>query len=119
MTPSSRDGQERIPLVSVSQSNGVGLLRTPSCIADPPVSALACIKRKDVAGLTNILADVCPVDDDRCGEDVPEYPLPLDHWINTPLGKEGDYQTLLHVALETKCVDMVRILVRAGAIYDA
>ena len=116
MTP--KDGQERIPLVGVGQGNGVGLLRTASCVSDPQQSALSCVKRQDVAGLSNILADVCPVDDDETRDEAGEYPLAEDHWINTPLGKDGDYKTLLHLALETRSHDMVRILVRAGARCD-
>ena len=54
-----------------------------------------------MAGLNNLLADVCPVEDDQDQETVPEYPLAPDHWINAPLGKDGDYKTLLHLGIET------------------
>ena len=62
--------------------------------------------RHDLAGLTGVLADVCPVDDDVDHENVDEYPLPADHWINVPLGKEGAYKSLLHLGLETGNTDI-------------
>ena len=49
---------------------------------------------------------MCPVDDDADHESAEEYPLPADHWINTPLGKEGNYKSLLHLGLETGNVDI-------------
>ena len=60
-----------------------------------------CIKNQDVAGLNNLMAEVAPVEDGADHEASSEYPLPVDHWLNTPLGKEGDYKTLLHLAIES------------------
>jgi len=110
-------GQEKIPLVGVRNS-GPGLFRAGSCLTDPKTSALESLIRHDLAGLTGVLADVCPVDDDADHESVDEYPLPADHWINAPLGKEGAYKTLLHLGIETGNVEIVRLLVTAGARAD-
>jgi hypothetical protein len=38
-------------------------------------------------------------------EDIPEYPLPEDHWINASLGREAGFRTLLHVAIEEGTLD--------------
>ena len=62
---------------------------------------MECLTRQDLAGLTGVMADVCPIDDDADHENVEEYPLPAEHWINVPLGKEGDYKSLLHLGLES------------------
>ena len=35
--------------------------------------------------------------EEQAGDD---YPLPPDHWLNSPLGRDGDYKTFLHLALE-------------------
>ena len=53
-----------------------------------------------MAGLTSVLAEVSPLSDEeeQAGDD---YPLPPDHWLNSPLGRDGDYKTFLHLALET------------------
>ena len=61
---------------------------------------LDCIRGRDVAGLTSVLAEVSPLSDEeeQTGAD---YPLPPDHWLNSPLGRDGDYKTFLHLALET------------------
>ena len=48
------------------------------------------------------------MDDDADHESVDEYPLPADHWINAPLGKEGAYKTLLHLGIETGNVEIGR-----------
>jgi hypothetical protein len=46
----------------------------------------------DQGQLTNLLADVCPVDDENSNETGDnggaKFPLTEDHWINAPLGKE-------------------------------
>ena len=64
------------------------------------VSVLDCIRRRDVAGLSSLLADVAPLADeeDQAG---PDYPLPSQHWLNSPLGREGEFKTFLQLALET------------------
>ena len=88
------------------------------CIAAvSQVSALDCIRRRDRAGLTSLLAEVCPLDDEEQQKEAGAPPLPPDHWINTPLGRGGDYKTLLHLALEAGApgTELVRILVTAGA----
>jgi len=117
LEPSDMSGQEKIPLVGVRHVNG-GFFRAGSCLGDPKSSALESLLRHDLAGLTGVLADVCPVDDDADHENVEEYPLPADHWINVPLGKEGAYKSLLHLGLETGNTDIVRLLVTAGARTD-
>ena len=45
-------------------------------------------------------------------------PLPLDHWVNLPTGKQGQYKSLLHAAIELGREDMVRLLLAAGARAD-
>ena len=48
------------------------------------------------------------------------YPLPADHWINTPLAA-ADHKTLLHLALEAgagHAEQLARLLVTAGARAD-
>ena len=84
------------------------------------VSALDCIRRRDRAGLTSLLAEVCPLDDDQQGAEAGMLPLAPDHWINTPLGRGGEYKTLLQLALEAGApgTELVRILVTAGARTD-
>ena len=64
------------------------------------MSVLDCIRRRDVAGLSSLLADVAPLADeeDQAG---PDYPLPSQHWLNSPLGREGEFKTFLQLALET------------------
>jgi hypothetical protein len=46
-----------------------------------------------------------PVEDGMDGEDIPDYPLPEDHWINASLGREAGFRTLLHVAIEEGTLD--------------
>ena len=69
------------------------------------MSVLDCIRRLDVGGLSSVLADVAPLSDeeDQAG---PDYPLPPQHWLNTPLGREGDFKTFLQLALETSNNDL-------------
>eukprot|EP00092_Neocalanus_flemingeri_P024278 GFUD01026328.1.p1 GENE.GFUD01026328.1~~GFUD01026328.1.p1 ORF type:complete len:1070 (+),score=218.12 GFUD01026328.1:113-3322(+) len=114
---SDMSGHEKIPLVGVRQVNGA-FFRAGSCLGDPKTSALECVAREDLVGLTGVLADVCPIDDDADHENVDEYPLPAEHWINIPLGKEGGYKSLLHLGLESGNPDIVRLLVTAGARAD-
>ena len=73
--------------------------------------------RHDLAGLTGVLADVCPIDDDADHENVDEYPLPAEHWINVPLGKEGSYKSLLHLGLETGDTDIGKLSLRLFTNY--
>ena len=69
------------------------------------MSVLDCIRRRDVAGLSSLLADVAPLADeeDQAG---PDYPLPSQHWLNSPLGREGEFKTFLQLALETSNNDI-------------
>ena len=104
-----RNGPESIPLVGVM----------PGCLGDPHLSAMECVLKGDLAGLTSVLADVAPVEDGKDGEaGGAEYPLPLDHWVNLPTGKQGQYKSLLHSAIELGREDMVRLLLAAGARAD-
>ena len=66
---------------------------------------LDCIRRRDVAGLTSVLAEVSPLSDEeeQAGDD---YPLPPEHWLNSPLGREGEFKTFLQLALETTNTDI-------------
>ena len=110
-----RNGPESIPLVGT----GCELMRGASCLADPHLSAMECVLRGDLAGLTSVLADVAPVEDGKDREaGGAEYPLPLDHWVNLPTGKQGQYKSLLHAAIELGREDMVRLLLAAGARAD-
>ena len=68
------------------------------------VSVLDCIRRLDVGGLSSLLADVAPLSDEE--EAGPDYPLPSQHWLNTPLGREGEFKTFLQLALETNNNDI-------------
>ena len=68
------------------------------------MSVLDCIRRLDVGGLSSLLADVAPLSDEE--EAGPDYPLPSQHWLNTPLGREGEFKTFLQLALETANNDM-------------
>ena len=69
------------------------------------VSVLDCIRRRDVAGLSSLLAEVAPLSDeeDQAG---PDYPLPAQHWLNSPLGRDGEFKTFLQLALETTNNDL-------------
>ena len=67
---------------------------------------MECLLRHDLAGLTGILADICPVADDGDQENTDEYPLPAEHWINVPVGKEGGYKSLLHLDIEAENLDI-------------
>ena len=119
-------GGEKVPLVGPAPSKHLPA-RAYSCLGDPQVgvvkpesvrhyrrrpvlqeTALACVRQKNLTALTNLLADVCPVDDDDTKENPADFPLPADHWVNSPTGKEGDYKTLLQLALEADSVDLGR-----------
>ena len=85
-----RNGPESIPLVGTD----IHVMHGASCLADPHLSAMECVLRGDLAGLTSVLADVAPVEDGKDQEAAEaEYPLPLDHWVNLPSGKKGQYKT--------------------------
>ena len=66
---------------------------------------LGCMRRLDVGGLSSLLAEVAPLSDeeDQAG---PDSALPPEHWLNTPLGREGEFKTFLHLALETANNDL-------------
>ena len=81
---------------------------------------MACIKNNDLNGLTNILAEACPIGDDQTesGSTKNAFPLPDEHWINAHFGVEEKYRTLLEVAVELGQIDSVKALLRAGARAD-
>ena len=66
--------------------------------------ALAFLKSGDLTQLTNLLAEICPVEDNgndiEKGRDKTPFPLPQDHWINRPYGKEEGFRTILEIAVD-------------------
>ncbi len=94
---------------------------------------MSALERGDRQVLTSLLAEVCPVGDES-QTDVEEaqnrnkkdkkvpFPLPLDHWINSPLDGARQHKTLLQLAVEHRGperLDMVRSVLSAGARADA
>jgi ankyrin repeat protein len=102
---------ERLPLVARAGGQAGRL-------GDPRAPALDCVLKGDVVGLTTVLAEVAPVQDGEDREAATNYPLPPDHWVNQGTGKEGQYKTLLHAAVETGNADMVQLLLAAGCRAD-
>ena len=65
-------------------------------------AALKFLEDGDHDQLTNLLAEVCPVDDENSNAlDAAEarFPLPEDHWINAPFGSDQKFATLLETAV--------------------
>ncbi len=80
-------------------------------------TALRHVQTDDLEGLSGLLASAFPEDD---ASSAGAYlPLPEDHWINAPCGKEVGHKSLLHLAAEKKppaqSVALVRLLLSAGA----
>ena len=73
------------------------------------------VLNNDETGLTDFLAEICPVPDNKGPND--NFPLPDHHWINKPY-KDHNYKTLLFLAIE-KNVNLTKILLRAGAKAEA
>ena len=65
---------------------------------NPQVTVLQSVLAGDLVGLTNVLGEVGEVGED--GGEAGQFPLPPDHWLNQPTGKEGRYRGLLHIAIE-------------------
>jgi hypothetical protein len=84
------------------------------------------ILNNDLAGLSDLLAEVCPQADNAGQQQSKneEFPMPDNHWINqTNLselqgGSPQKGKTLLHLALE-RGPDMTELLLRAGAKADS
>ena len=84
-------------------------------------AALKFLEDGDHDQLTNLLAEVCPVDDENSNAlDAAEarFPLPEDHWINAPFGSEQKFATLLETAVAQGKTWAVRLLISAGARAD-
>ena len=64
-------------------------------------NALECIKSKNLTLFSDIVSDT--------GEDEKAYPLPLDHWINRPLGEEDD-KTLLMAAIDDGLHEFIEVI---------
>ena len=65
-------------------------------------AALKFLEDGDHDQLTNLLAEVCPVDDENSNAlDAAEarFPLPEDHWINAPFGSDQKFATLLEMTI--------------------
>ena len=43
---------------------------------------------------------------DEEDQETGDYPLANHHWINTPLARDGEYKTFLHLALDTSNIDL-------------
>ncbi len=106
---------------------GSAFVRATSCFSEPQESALQFVLDGDNAQLTTLLADVCPIgdNDDENSNSVVEsgaskYPLPDDHWINRPCGRElqQKFSTLLEIALHQGSAEVVGTLLAAGARAD-
>ena len=74
----------------------------------------------DDTGLSDLLAEVCPLpDDSNKSNHVAVFPLPDTHWINKPQSNEYKHKTLLHLSMEKGNSDMTKLLLTAGAKADA
>ncbi len=75
----------------------------------------------DVTSLSDLLADIGNEADNNVNNQSKkeEFPLPESHWINQPYGTKVGFKTLLHLALEQKNPELVKLLLRAGARADS
>ena len=70
--------------------------------------------------LTNILADVCPFEDDiEKNVKRVQFPLPDDHWINQPVDAKDSKSTLLELAIQEFKVEAAKLLIASGAKVDS
>ena len=74
-------------------------------------SALTLILNNDLTNLSDLLAEISP--------EKANFPLDEDHWINKPCNQSQNYKTLLHIAIEQKNPEIVKLLIKAGAKADA
>ena len=77
-------------------------------------NALKCLQANDLTSFSSLMASVCPVDDNS--KDVEnnkkrkkEFPLAPTHWINSPYGKDVQFKTLLHLAVEGRKRDFAKV----------
>ena len=76
-------------------------------------SALNFILTNDETGLSDLLAEVCPLSDDsknKSNHVNSIFPLPDNHWINMPQGIEYQKKTLLHLAMEKGNSEITKLL---------
>ena len=65
--------------------------------------------------MTNLLAEVCPVDDLDVENNKAKFPLDDDHWLNSPYGQDQKWLTLLEMAIKEGKMDFIKLLLAAGA----
>merc|ERR1711963_515746 len=112
--------EDNIPLVAVKPHKS-NYFRATSCFDEPETSALNFVLTNDETGLSDLLAEVCPLSDDskKSNHVNTTFPMPDSHWINKPQGTEYQKKTLLHLAIDKGNLGMIKLLLTAGAKADA